>query len=258
MMNALAALVLLAAAANPPKVTGDTHPVTDLRQAPRVEVAFVLDTTGSMGGLIEGAKRRIWSIARRIGEGRPRPDLRIALVAYRDLGDSYVTRVFDLTGDMDAVYEQLMSFQAEGGGDFPEHVSRALSDAVHRVSWSRGGAVKMIFLVGDAPPHLDYQDGYDFRRHAREARQLGIGVETIQCGEDPNTASVWREIASLGDGHYARIDGQGGMPVRVTPADAELARLNAELAATVVSAGSAREQAETARRLDARAKMSAP
>ena len=30
---------------------------------PVVEVAFVLDTTGSMGGLIEGAKRKIWSIA---------------------------------------------------------------------------------------------------------------------------------------------------------------------------------------------------
>jgi hypothetical protein len=227
-------------------------------QRPQVEVAFVLDTTGSMGGLIEGAKRRIWTIARRIGEGRPRPDLRIALVAYRDLGDNYVTRVYDLTGDMDAVYERLMSFQAEGGGDTPEHVSRALSDAVHRVSWSQSRTLKMIFLVGDAPPHQDYQDGYDFRRHAREARQHGIGVETIQCGGDPQTAMVWREIASLGDGHYAQIDGQGGMPVRVTPMDAELARLNAELAATVVSAGTAREQADTARRLDARAKMSAP
>src|SRR5687768_6846052 len=75
--------------------------------APRVEVAFVLDTTGSMGGLIEGAKRRIWSIARRIGEGTPRPDLRIALVAYRDVGDAYVTRVHTFSGDMDEVYASL-------------------------------------------------------------------------------------------------------------------------------------------------------
>src|SRR5712691_8037972 len=103
---------------------------------PRVEVAFVLDTTGSMGGLIEGAKRRIWSIARRIGEGRPRPDLRIALVAYRDKGDEYVTRVYDFSGDMDDVYGHLMSFVADGGGDTPEHVSAALHDAVHRLSWS--------------------------------------------------------------------------------------------------------------------------
>ena len=115
--------------------------------APRVEVAFVLDTTGSMGGLIEGAKRRIWSIARRIGEGRPRPDLRLGLVAYRDRGDAYVTQVHDLTGDMDAVYRALMSFQADGGGDGPEYVSAALADAVHRVSWSQGPGLKVIFLV---------------------------------------------------------------------------------------------------------------
>jgi hypothetical protein len=226
--------------------------------APRVEVAFVLDTTGSMGGLIEGAKRRIWSIARRIGKGRPRPDLRLALVAYRDRGDVYVTQVHDLTADMDAVYRGLMSFQADGGGDGPEHVSAALHDAVHRVSWSQGPGLKVIFLVGDAPPHVDYQDGLDYRRHAREAAQRGIVIETIQCGADEATASVWREVASLGAGHYARIDAQGGMPVRVTPMDAELARLNGELSATVVAGGTAREQADAAGRLEARKAMPAP
>jgi len=225
--------------------------------APRVEVAFVLDTTGSMGGLIEGAKRRIWSIARRIGEGRPRPDLRLALVAYRDRGDEYVTHVHDLTGDMDAVYGALMSFQANGGGDGPEHVSAALHDAVHRVSWSQGPGLKVIFLVGDAPPHVDYQDGLDYRRHAREAAARGIVIETIQCGADEATAAVWREVASLGAGHYARIDAQGGMPVRVTPMDAELARLNGELSATVVTGGTAREQADVASRLEARKAMPA-
>ena len=226
-------------------------------KAPRVEVTFVLDTTGSMGGLIEGAKRRIWSIARRIGEGRPRPDLRIALVGYRDKGDEYVTRVHDLSGDMDEVYARLSAFRAEGGGDFPEHVSAALSDAVHRVSWTQGSALRLIFLVGDAPPHLDYQDGFDYRRHVREAQQLGIGIETVQCGANAATEQIWREIASLGSGHYAQIDGQGGMPVRVTSADAELARLNAELATTVVAGGSSAEQAAARGRLEARKAMPA-
>jgi hypothetical protein len=256
-MNALAALLWLAA---PVAVTAVTpaRPARVAPPAPRVEVAFVLDTTGSMGGLIDGAKRRIWSIARRIGEGQPRPDLRIALVAYRDLGDAYVTRVFDLTGDMDQVYQNLMGFQASGGGDIPEHVSAALSDAVNKVSWSRQAAMQVIFLVGDAPPHLDYQDGYDYRRHVGEARQRGIAVETVQCGGDPKTATVWQEIAGLGAGHYARIDGQGGMPAMVTPVDAELARLNAQLGSTVVAAGSIAEQKATARRLDTRAAMAPP
>lgn len=224
---------------------------------PRVEVAFVLDTTGSMSGLIDGAKRRIWSIAERIAEGRPRPELRIALVGYRDVGDQYVTLVHDFSGDMDVVFERLSAFRAEGGGDTPEHVSRGLGDAVHRLSWSSGNALRTIFLVGDAPPHTDYQDGYDYRRHAREALQRGIAIEAIECGQDPLTAQVWTEIAELARGHFARIDPDGGMPVRVTPADAELARLNSELAGTVVSYGSRDERARAARLLAGRSAMPA-
>jgi hypothetical protein len=179
-------------------------------------------------------------------------------VGYRDKGDEYVTRVYDLSGDMDEVYARLSAFRAEGGGDYPEHVSAALHDAVHRVSWSRGSSLRAIFLVGDAPPHVDYQDAFDYRRHVREARRRGIGVETVQCGESAEAELAWREIAGLGGGRYARIDGQGGMPVRVTSADAELARLNAELSATVVAGGTAREQAAARGRLEARRAMPVP
>ena len=126
------------------------------------------------------------------------------------------------------------------------------------MSWSQGPGLRVIFLVGDAPPHVDYQDGFDYRRHAREAAARGIVVETIQCGGDPATAAVWREIASLGAGHYARIDAQGGMPVRVTPMDEELARLNGELSATAVAGGTVREQATAASRLAMRKAMPSP
>src|SRR5438874_3321525 len=142
-MTLIALVLAVSGAAAPARISADPRP------GPRVEVAFVLDTTGSMGGLIEGAKRRIWSIARRIGEGRPRPDLRIALVGYRDLGDAYVTRVHPFTADMDEVFANLSAFRAEGGGDTPEHVSAALHDAVHRLAWSEGRVLRMIVLVGD-------------------------------------------------------------------------------------------------------------
>jgi hypothetical protein len=133
-----------------------------------------------------------------------------------------------------------------------------MHDAVHRLTWSSGNSLRMIVLVGDAPPHLDYQDGFDYRRHVGEARQRGIVVESIQCGQDVQTAQVWREIASAGGGQYAQIDGQGGMPVRVTSADAELARLNAEMASTVVAGGSAAERRDTETKLAARRAMAAP
>lgn len=258
-MQILAGVLAMAAAVTP--VSGQRAPekVSAVRQPrPRVEVTFVLDTTGSMGGLLEGAKRKIWSIARAIGEGRPRPELRVALVGYRDQGDAYVTRVHDFSTDMDAVYQNLSAFEAGGGGDWPEHVSRALSDAVHRVSWSQDRALRIIFLVGDAPPQVSYQDGFDYRRHVREARQRGIVLEAIQCGAAADTAVAWRDIAQMGAGHYAQIDAQGGMPARVTPVDAELASINAALAGTVVAGGSVAEQAASKARLDTRASMGAP
>jgi len=257
MQMAIAVLMaLVAEGAVSPRVTPDRNQAA-VAARPRVEVAFVLDTTGSMGGLIEGAKRRIWSIARRIGEGRPRPDLRIALVGYRDVGDAYVTQLHPFTSDMDEVYQALSSFRAEGGGDTPEHVSAALRDAVEALPWSGPSALKVIFLVGDAPPHVDYQDGLDYRRHVADAKRRGIIVDAIQCGGDVQTAAVWREIASAGLGHYAQIDSQGGMNAQVTPYDAELARLGAQLSGTVVISGDVRAQAVAARKMEARSAMPA-
>src|ERR1700738_5410586 len=85
---------------------------------PTVEVAFVLDTTGSMGGLIEGAKRKIWSIATAIVDSNPDAEIRMGLVAYRDIGDDYVTRTFDLTTDTQELYANLLEVRAHGGGDW--------------------------------------------------------------------------------------------------------------------------------------------
>jgi len=68
-----------------------------------LEMVFVLDTTGSMGGLIEGAKQRIWGIVNEVMQSESRPAVRIGLVAYRDRGDQYVTQVLPLTNDLDKV-----------------------------------------------------------------------------------------------------------------------------------------------------------
>ncbi|HSR99732.1 MAG TPA: vWA domain-containing protein, partial [Kofleriaceae bacterium] len=113
-----------------------------------VDVVFAVDTTGSMGGLIEGAKRTVWSIATHIRETEPDADLRIGLVAYRDIGDDYVTRDFALTGNLDAVFAELAGYRAAGGGDTPEDVDAALDDVVHKMAW-REDAKKLVFLVGD-------------------------------------------------------------------------------------------------------------
>ena len=127
---------------------------------PRIEVCFVLDTTGSMGGLIEGAKQKIWSIANEMISAKPTPELKLGLIGYRDKGDDYVVKSFPMTDDIDSIYAHLRGFEADGGGDTPESVNEALAEAIEKMSWSQDRSVlKIIFLVGDAPPHLDYADG---------------------------------------------------------------------------------------------------
>jgi hypothetical protein len=210
---------------------------------PRVEVVFCLDTTGSMGGLIEGAKQKIWSISNKIVQGEPTPDLYIGLVGYRDYGDRYVTRVHPLDDDLDRVYENLISYQADGGGDTPEHVNRALYDAVNTISWSKDTqTLKLIFLVGDCPPHMDYDDGFHYREICQEAVVHDIIVNTIQCGEYHETSPIWKNIAKLGEGEYAAIAQEGGMSFIETPYDEELSGMNILLEETVVPYGTAEKR----------------
>ncbi len=238
----------------------DSHPPTKLTMPqvpPRVELVFALDTTGSMSGLIDGAKRKIWSIAQFIAQGQPKPDVRIGLVAYRDIGDAYVTRFYDLSDDLDTVFEHLSSFEAAGGGDTPEHVSKALFDAVYKTSWTKDqAALKQVYLVGDAPPHTDYADGYDYKKIAKHAHDLGIHINTIRCGGDPETAMVWNQIANSAAGEYASIDQSGGVRVAATPYDGDMQKLNAALVGTAIGYGSGRM--EVARKVAAATTMSAP
>jgi Mg-chelatase subunit ChlD len=210
---------------------------------PRIDVVFVLDTTGSMGGLIEGAKAKIWSIANQMISAKPTPRLRIGLVGYRDRGDEYVTKLFDLSDDIDTIYGSLQGFRAGGGNDTPESVNQALHEAVHQMSWSPGrGALKIVFLVGDAPPHMDYQDDVKYQATCQAAVKKDLIINTVQCGALDGTAPVWREIASLAEGSYVAIGQTGDMKVVSTPMDEELSRLNREIGTTIVAYGSERER----------------
>jgi hypothetical protein len=231
-------LIATPALANKPKSTQDPTPIERIEQAERpvLDVVFVLDTTSSMGGLIEGAKQKIWSIASRMAAGKPTPKVRVGLVAYRDQGDAYVTQIHPLSEDLDAVYKTLMSFRAEGGGDGPEAVQDGLADAVEKMQWSDAKKVaKMIFVVGDAPAHP--QDIAKLNGAAKTAISKGIVVNTIRCGADANAGTQFTQVAKFADGRFDSIDQSGGVLAVATPYDADLARLNAELMDTTLYAG---------------------
>ena len=211
-------------------------------QAPVVDVVFVLDTTGSMSGLIQTAKEKIWSIASTMASAQPTPRIRVGLVAYRDRGDAYVTRIVDLSEDLDSVYAALMEFEAGGGGDTPESVNEALYAAVHKLSWSDSEqAYQAIFLVGDAPPHMDYNET-QYPAIIAAANGKGIVINTIQCGNLPMTVDPWTTIASLGQGSFFQVEQSGGAVAYATPYDSEIAKLSARLDATRLYYGSEAER----------------
>ena len=230
------------------------NPVTQER--PKIDVVFALDTTGSMGGLIQAAKEKIWSIATTMAQAKPAPEIRMGLVAYRDRGDEYITRVIDLSADLDSIYATLMDFRANGGGDGPESVNQALHDAVHQISWSQEkDAYKVVFLVGDAPPHMDYQDDVKFPQTLKAAQSRGIVVNTIQAGNNGSTRDVWMKIAQAGYGQYAQVSQSGNAVAIRTPFDDKLATLSKKLDDTRLYYGSKEVQEQKRKKLEAASKL---
>jgi Mg-chelatase subunit ChlD len=231
--------------------------VQHLTTSPRIDVVFVLDTTGSMGGLIQTAKEKIWSIATTMASAQQTPEIRIGLVAYRDRSDAYVTKVVDLSDDLDSVYATLMDFQADGGGDTPESVHKALYDAVHQMSWSeQDQAYKVIFLVGDAPPHMDYNE-VQYPEIVASALEKGIVVNTIQCGDVSTAVEPWTQIASLGHGNFFQVEQAGSAVAYSTPYDEEIAELSAKLDDTRLYYGTEEEKEKMRDKVAATDKLNA-
>ncbi len=151
-----------------------------------------------------------------------------------------------------------MDFQAQGGGDGPESVNQALYDAVHKMAWSQDPKTyKVVFLVGDAPPHMDYQDDVKYPQSLEEAGRRGIVVNTVQCGTLGSTTPEWRRIAQLGQGRYFQVDQAGSAVAVATPFDEKLARLSAELDDTRLYYGSEEEKAKKQAKVEATDKLHA-
>ncbi len=210
---------------------------------PRVEVVFVLDSTGSMGGLIEGAKQKIWSIANTIARGTPTPEISVGLVAYRDKGDAYVTKVTPLSDNLDKIYTDLNALTAGGGGDFAENVRQAIHDALTKIKWSTDNkTLRIIFLVGDAPAHLDYKDVPTIEELCLTAAKAEIIMNTIRCGGNNETGVTWEKIARLSEGRFFSISSSGSVVSVPTPYDTDLGVLSDKLGKTIVPYGKLKDR----------------
>ncbi len=176
-----------------------------------VDVAIVLDTTGSMQSQIDRLKKTLQAIHFQLTELPTHPDIRFGLVAYRDRGDDYVTRVTGFTADVDAFQHAINKLDADGGGDTPEDLQEALDKAMHQLAW-RPEAVRVGFIVADAIPHTDYGQAYTYREAMREALKRGIKWVTVGAGGLPvNGEVIFRQMAQFTMGEYVFVtEGSGG------------------------------------------------
>lgn len=198
---------------------GDDGAVITL-DAPRapvdLDVLFVLDGTGSMDDEIRQLQTGVGPLASRLQQLAGGGTVRLGVTVYRDRDDLFVTRTFDLTPDVVAFTQALNEVQAGGGGDTPEDVQAGLHAAFTKPSWRFGETVKLVFLVGDAPPHLDYGDATTYRESLTNATQQGVKIMAVGAsGLDDQGEYVFRQLAqgSMGRFVYLTSGPTGTRPV---------------------------------------------
>ena len=168
----------------------------------RLDLVFLIDATGSMGDEIGKLKATLRSIADDVARLPSRPDTCFGLVAYRDRSDAFMVRTHDFTNDLGAFQGVLDKLQAAGGGDYPEAMNEALHETVHRLSWRGAGATRMVVLLADAPPHLDY-GGPQYDDDMMAALGKGIKVFSVGAsGLSPQGEYIQRQIAQYTGGRF--------------------------------------------------------
>jgi hypothetical protein len=175
----------------------------------RLDLALVVDTTGSMGDELEYLKVEIDSIVETVSRMFPTVDQRYALVVYRDQGDEYVSRTFDFTPSLEEFRGHLAAQSANGGGDKPEAVQVAVEHA-GKQSWRDGNTARVMFLVGDAPPHDEYLGTTLDLTQA--LRRRGVHIFPVAgSGVDPEAQFVFRAMSFLTMGQYLFLTDHSGV-----------------------------------------------
>ena len=180
-----------------------------------LDLVFLLDATGSMSDEIAEIKATVGSIAQRIEQLPGSSAPRFGLVAFRDRGDEYVTRSWDFTSDISRFGMNLSNVSAGGGGDTPESVNAGLYEAINLAGWadnSSGQHLRMIVLVGDAPPHIDYGNDYAYPDLLGQAVGKGIKIFPIGASNlDSAGEYVFRQFAQVTQGQFVFLTYANGV-----------------------------------------------
>ncbi len=207
---------------------------------PSIQLAILLDTSGSMSGLIDQAKTQIWSIVNEMTKARMegrRPHLRVALYEYGKstipASEQYLRQILPLTDDLDEVSSQFFALTTNGGEEYCGHV---ISAATTGLEWTTSPAdLRLVVIAGNEP---FTQGDLDYRVAVQAAVKRGLIINTIHCGSESVGADTgWKDGALLGEGTYSFIDHNAAAVHVEAPQDAEIARLGTELNTTYLAYG---------------------
>lgn len=197
------------AAPNPPETTRIRKP--GAIAIPELDLAIVIDTTGSMRREIRELQSGLLGIIRILH--KLSASLAVSVIAYRDNGEAYVTKIFPLSRIDDDTIRGLLQFvselRAEGGGDPPEAVDVALAEA-SKIAW-RDRVLGRVIVIGDAPAHApDWQRSLDTiaRYHASDRGNPGRTVGAIFTGRDAEARTFFRRMAEAGGGDFREHEGE--------------------------------------------------
>jgi hypothetical protein len=227
-------LGLVAIAAEPgAKAEGQPPPPSaSPTEKPLIQLALLLDNSGSMQGLIDQARSQLWTVVNHLARTKKdgqTPRLEVALYQYGDRPQ----QLLGFTDDLDAVSEKLFAIGINGGS---EHCGEVIKLAMDELKWSdKVGVYKSIFIAGNEP---FTQGPVDYTSACETASARGIVVNTIHCGgESDGVNGKWADGARVGGGKYLCIDSNKAVVAIAAPQDAEIAALSTKLNDTYVPFG---------------------
>lgn len=240
--TALTACIAIAKEIQPPAPVAEVAKVEAAVDGPLVQIAVLLDTSGSMQGLIEQAKTQLWKLVNEFITAKQDGKTPVVQVALYEYGkdalkskEHWIRQIQPLTRDLDKVSEELFALTTNGG---EEYCGAVIQRATLDLAWDANPkAYKAIFIAGNEP---FTQGPIDSRQSCKDAIAKGIIVNTIHCGgEEQGIAEHWNQGALLADGKYLVIDQNQAIVHIDAPQDKEIVKLNEELNQTYINYGAA-------------------
>lgn len=176
-----------------------------------VQIAFMVDATGSMGDELEFLKMDLKKVINEVQKANNQLKISTSTVFYRDEGDEYVVKHSPFTEDINQTTEFISLQRADGGGDFPEAVDKALVQ-LNQLQWQPEARTRIAFLVLDAPPHNKPAVINSIQYSVKTAAASGIKlIPVVASGIDKTTEFLMRFIAMYTNGTYVFITDHSGI-----------------------------------------------